>query len=64
MLINGRLVIMTLGKAVLYIYKSLRLANPRLRKHLLEKKKTDCGWPLDYKFGFLCIKVHLETAFF
>ena len=55
---------MTLGKAVLYIYKSLRLANPRLRKHLLEKKKTDCGWSLDYKFGFLCIKVHLETAFF
>lgn len=39
MLIYGRLLIMTLGKAVLYVYKSLTLGNPRLRKHLLERKK-------------------------
>jgi len=38
-------VIMELGKAVLYIYKSLSLTNPRPRKHLLEREKeTDCGW--------------------
>lgn len=40
MLIYGRLLIMTLGKAVLYVYKSLALGNPRLRKHLLERKKN------------------------
>ena len=39
MLIYGRLLITTLGKAVLYVYKSLTLANPRLRKHLLARKK-------------------------
>ena len=39
MLIYGRLMIMTMRKAVLYVYKSLTLANPRLRKHLLETKK-------------------------